>query len=122
MALNLVAFAGLAATPSRASSPWAGSVVYDHGGTAMTFGPFHGSPMWNNPEALVGKVNTLDRDDTNWSNPTFRELHMCWAPWYMGSNDAALANQPYNAAVATNNGIGLTQGSQIVMAFDEPII
>lgn len=118
----MIAVAGLTATAAHASDAWADSVVYDYNGTNLTYGPFHSNSMWADPAALVGKVNTLDRDDTNWSSPTFREIHMCWPAWYQGTNDATLANQAYDANVATNNGVGLKQGSQIVMAFDEPII
>ncbi len=104
------------------AGPWADRVVYDHNGTAQTFGPFHSSSYWKNPEAITGKVNTIDRDDTNWSNPTFREIHMAWPAWYQGSNDASLTGQPYDSSVTRNNGTGLRSGSQIVVEFDERII
>jgi len=113
--------AGVLAVPALASDPWADSVVYEHNGTPLTFGPFHSSALWNDPAAITGKVNTLDRDDTNWSSPTFREIHMAWPAWYKGTNDPSLVGQPYNQALGTNNGTGLRQGGQIVVAFDEPI-
>jgi hypothetical protein len=110
------------AVPTFASDPWADRVVTEHDGMPLTFGPFHSSPLWSDPEAILGKVNTLDRDDTNWSSPTFREIHLAWGAWYNGTNDPMLAGQPYDAGMATNNGAGLQQGSQIVVAFDEPIV
>lgn len=116
-----VVAAGFAA-PASAADPWADSVVYEHNGAQQTFGPFHSSALWSDPEAVIGKVNTLDRDDTDWSNPTFREIHMGWPAWYKGTNDGSLAGQPYDEAQGTNNGTGLKQGGQIVVAFDEPIV
>ena len=113
---------GIMAAPTLAGDPWADSVVYSHGGTDLTFGPFHSSPYWSDPEALTGKVNTLDQDDTDWSNPTFREVHMAWPAWYQGTNDASMVGQPYVQTNTTNNGTGLQLGGQIVMAFDEPIV
>ncbi|MBN1345474.1 MAG: PEP-CTERM sorting domain-containing protein [Phycisphaerae bacterium] len=104
--------------PARATDPWADHIVED-----LTFGPFHSSALWNDPNAVLGKPNTLDRDDTNWSNPTFREIHMCWPAWYKGTNDATLANTPYTGGnPTTNNGTGLRGGGQIVVEFDEPIV
>ncbi|MGB0715784.1 MAG: YncE family protein [Phycisphaerae bacterium] len=100
--------------------PWADVVVYEHNGVPQTFGPFHASPQWSNPEAIVGKLNTLDRDDTG--SETFREIHMAWAAWFKGSNDPSLTGQPYDEALGSNNGTGLTSGSQIVVRFDEPIL
>jgi hypothetical protein len=109
-----------AVAPAWASAPWAAGVVYEHNGTPLTFGPFHSSSLWNNPEAVVGKVNTIDRDDTG--SGKFREIHMCWPAWYKGSNDPSLTGQTYSASLGTNNGTGLKQGSQIVVAFDEPVV
>lgn len=103
-----------------APDPWADSVVYEHNGTPQTFGPFHTSPQWSNPEAIVGKPNTIDWDDLG-SN-TFREVHMCWPAWFKGSNDPSLTGQPYDEALGSNNGTGLTSGSQIVVRFDDPIM
>jgi len=108
--------AGMAAAPALADE-WASQLI-----SAQTFGPFHSSPLWNDPAAVLGKVNTLDRDDMNWSSPTWREIHMAWPAWYKGSNDPSLAGQPYNQALGTNNGIGLRQGSQVVVAFDHPVV
>ncbi len=110
------------AAPARASAPWADSIVYEYNDTPLTFGPYHSSSLWNDPKALIGKVNTLDRDDQDWLNGTFREVHMAWPAWYKGTNDSSLVGQSYNEALGTNNGTGLTQSSQIVVAFDEPIV
>lgn len=115
-------FAALAATSAQAADPWADRVVYDHGATTLTTGPFLSSNLWDDPEAVVGKVNTLDRDDRDWTNPTFREIHMAWGPWYQGTNDVALSGQPYSQATTTNNGVGLSAGAQVVVEFDEPIV
>lgn len=120
LALSGVAAALLAAPVS--ADPWADRVVYDHNGTTLTSGAFHSSALWNDPEALVGKVNTLDRDDFNWNNPTFRQVHLAWSGWYQGTNDVSLAGTPYDEAMCTNNGLGLKQGGQAVLAFDEPIV
>jgi hypothetical protein len=111
---------GIAGTAAGASGPWASSVVYEHNGTPLTFGPFHASPLWSDPEAVIGKVNTIDRDDTG--SGTFREIHMCWPAWYKGSNDLNLTGQPYDQSLGTNNGTGLRQNGQIVVAFDEPVV
>ena len=120
--LTAAILGSMATSPAVASDPWADSVVHEHAGAPLTFGPFHSSALWSDPEAIVGKVNTLDRDDTDWSNPTFREIHMAWPAWYKGSNDSSLVGQPYDQTLGTNNGTGLRQGSQIVVAFDEPIV
>ena len=112
----------LAGVPALAISPWAAGVVYEHNGTPLTFGPFHASSLWNSPEGIVGKINTIDRDDTGGANPTWREIHMAWPAWYKGSNDAGLIGQPYVQALGTNNGIGLRQGGQVVVAFDHPVV
>lgn len=107
---------GAVVAPTRADD-WANQLI-----TGQTFGPFHSSSLWSDPAAITGKVNTLDRDDTNWSNPTWRQVNMAWPAWYKGSNDPSLAGQPYNAALGANNGIGLRQGSQVVVGFDHPVV
>lgn len=104
------------------ASPWASQLITSHNGNPMTFGPFHASALWNDPAAVLGKVNTIDRDDTNFQNPTWREIHMAWPAWSKGSDDASLIGTPYNAALGTNNGIGLRGGSQVVVGFDQPIM
>ncbi len=118
------------------ASPFADSVVYNwDGATAtytagagdnMTFGPFHSSALWKDPQALLGKPNALDKDDTDWSaNGQFREINMVWPAWYQGTAQLEAANTPYNAnptgATKTNNGVGLKAGSQIVVEFGTPI-
>lgn len=118
--LAVVGAIGVCSGGALASDPWADSVVYDYNGTPLTFGPFHSSSLWNDPEAVVGKLNTIDCDDTG--SGTFREVHMCWPAWYKGSNDSSLIGQPYDLSLGTNNGTGLKQGGQIVVAFDEPIV
>jgi hypothetical protein len=111
----VLGFVGIATL--EASDPWADRIVED-----QTFGPFHYSALWNDPNAVLGKVNTLDRDDTDWMNPTFREIHMAWPAWYQGTNDSSLANTPYPGGnPVRNNGTGLV-GGQIVVEFDEPIV
>jgi len=105
---------GVLATPALADI-WASQLV-----AAQTFGPFHSSALWSDPTAVLGKVNTLDRDDTG--SGKFRQINMCWPAWYQGTNDPSWAGQTYNQALCSNNGTGLRQGCQIVIAFDQPVV
>ena len=108
---------------------WDGSIVtYVPGGSDnMTHGPFHSSSLWNDPAAVLGKPNTLERDDTVWSPPggDFREINMVWPAWYSGTNDPNYDGTPYmtgyNAGITSNNGCGLRTAAQIVVEFDEVI-
>jgi hypothetical protein len=81
--------------------------------------------------AILGKPNTLDRDDTNWTSGNFREVNMVWPAWYKGTNDHSLDGTLYTAgaSLTTNNGCGLKRANvngvltagQIVVEFDEVI-
>jgi len=145
--LSLVAVVGLAWTNSaRAQADiWADHVVYNWDGVTatytagandnMTHGPFHSSSLWNNPLAILGKPNTLDRDDTVYNPPggNFREINMVWPAWSKGTSDYSLDGTPYmtgfNAGLTSNNGCGLKRANvggvptvgQIVVEFDEVI-
>jgi hypothetical protein len=132
------------AVAAKAENIWADHVVYNWDGTTatytpgtgdnMTHGPFHSSVLWNNPLAILGKPNTLDRDDTASNGGNFREINMVWVAWYKGTNDYTLDGTPYttgyNAGLTGNNGCGLkrttvsgvTTVGQIVVEFDEPIV
>jgi hypothetical protein len=123
---------------------WADHVVYNWDGTTatytvgtndnMTHGPFHSSSLWSNPEAILGKPNTLDKDDTNYTSGHFREISMVWPAWYSGTNDYSLDGTSYStgysAGLTSNNGCGLRKKTisgvistgQIVVEFDEPIM
>jgi hypothetical protein len=129
--------------PARADI-WADHVIYNWDGINatytsgtndnMTHGPFHSSSLWSNPEAVLGKPNTLDKDDTNYTTGHFREINMVWPAWYNGTNDHSLDGTPYmtgyNAKLTSNNGCGLKQKTingvlttgQIVVEFNEPIM
>jgi hypothetical protein len=120
--------------------PFADHVVYNWDGTTATytpgaadnttFGPFHHSSLWNDPDAILGELNALDMDDTNWMNPTFREINVVWPAWYQGTTQTSAANTSYwtnpTGAPKINNGCGLAGRTgqpvpQIVVEFDEPI-
>ncbi len=106
----------LLAGTALAADPWADEVV-----SSETFGPFHSSALWSDPAAVLGKPNTMDRDDqrgdfTEWG--PMRELHLCFAAWYAGSNNLADLDTINGG---TNNGLGLQKGGQLVVAFDEPV-
>jgi hypothetical protein len=127
-----------------AADIWADHVVYNWDGTTatymvgtsdnMTHGPYHSSSLWSNPEAILGKPNTLDKDDTNYTSGHFREINMVWPAWYSGTNDysldGTLYSTGYSAGLTSNNGCGLKQKTvsgvtttgQIVVEFDEPIL
>ncbi len=122
---------------------WANHVVYNWDGMTATYtpgandnithGPFHSSSLWNNPDAILGKPNTLDRDDTRMFDGNFREINMVWPAWYNGTNDHSLDGTlyltGYNTGLTCNNGCGLKRATvggvptvgQIVVEFDEPI-
>jgi hypothetical protein len=133
-----------AAGLARAEDPFADHVVYNWDGTTatytpgtgdnMTYGPFHSSALWNNPLAILGYLNVLDRDDTNMgATGEFREINVVWPAWYQGTTQVSAANTPYNSnptgAPKTNNGCGLAPRTisgvmkypQIVVEFDELI-
>lgn len=134
---------GLAADKAMAEDIWADHVVYNWDGSSatytpgtgdnMTHGPFHVSAFWNNPEAILGKPNTLDRDDTEPDGGNFREINMVWPAWYNGTNDYILDHthylDGYGAGLTSNNGCGLAPRRvsgvmtypQIVVEFDEVI-
>ncbi len=136
---------GINSTSLATEDIWADHVVYSWDGTTatytagandnMTHGPFHSSSLWNNPLAILGKPNTLDRDDTVWNPPggNFREINMVWPAWSKGANDHTLDGTPYmigyNAGLTSNNDCRLkrttynggTTVGQIVVEFDEVI-
>jgi hypothetical protein len=127
------------------ATPFADHVVYNWDGSAatytpgtgdnMTYGPFHHSALWNDPDAVLGKPNVVDMDDTDWNPSTceFREINVVWPAWQKGSPDAAAANTLYdffgmfpNTAPKVKNGCGLAGRTsqptpQIVVEFDEPV-
>jgi hypothetical protein len=141
----LLIAAVLANAAAATASPFADRVIYNwDGATAtyaagtndnMTYGPFHSNTLWKNPDALLGKPNVVDKDDTVWSATSceFREINVVWPAWYQGSTQASAANTLYAAnptgAVKENNGVGLVPKKvsgamtypQIVVEFDEPI-
>ncbi len=116
-----------------AADPFADHVVYNWDGSTacyspggsdnVTFGPFHSSGLWNDPQAVLGKPNALDFDDTG--SGEFREINMVWPAWYQGTTQTSAANTSYwsnpTDAPKINNGCGLKGGAQIVVEFDEPI-
>ncbi|USN98821.1 MAG: hypothetical protein H6810_11780 [Phycisphaeraceae bacterium] len=129
---------GLAATAQ--AGPWAdrvvygvldGEPVYQPGvGDAITFGPFHLDALWNDPESVVGKPNTLDFDDLEGWGPVpggfaggpMRRLTLVYSAWQYGSNDPDdLGQRPGWLDGRRKNGLGLRPGSQVVVEFDEPI-
>ncbi len=119
------------------ANPFADNVVYHWDGQTatytpggsdnMTFGPFHSSNLWSDPSALLGKPNVVDKDDTDWNPSTseFREINVVWPAWYQGAADPAAANTNYasnpTGSPKINNGVGLKQGSQIVVEFDDAV-
>ena len=126
--------------PTTLADPFADHVVYNWDGTTATytpggsdnqsFGPFHAnSNLWGANAlaagAVLGEPNSLDRDDVDFLNPTFREISIVWPAWYQGTTDTAAANTNYNTnptgATKKSNGIGLGGGGQFVVEFDEPI-
>ncbi|AQQ09873.1 hypothetical protein L21SP3_01693 [Sedimentisphaera cyanobacteriorum] len=124
---------GPVAGTAQAADIWADKVVFNWDGITatyapgsgdnMTHGPFHSSALWNSPLAVLGKPNTLDRDDTVWNPPggNFREINMVWPAWSKGTNDYSLDGTPYNSALTSNNGCGLKGGAEIVVEFEEII-
>lgn len=123
------------------AEPFADHVVYNwDGATArytpggsdnMTFGPFHSSGLWNDPQAILGQPNLLDYDDTTPWSPlpgggygpgALREIHCAWPAWYKGSTDLLRLDTRPDLATQTNNGVGLQQGGQVVVEFDHPVM
>jgi hypothetical protein len=135
--LALMAVVVLACGQAALADPFADHVVYNWDGATATYapgpadnttyGPFHSSGFWNNPQAVLGKPNVVDKDDTDWNPGTseFREINVVWPAWYQGVDDPAAANTNYasnpTGATKVNNGCGLRSGSQIVVEFDEII-
>lgn len=130
-------FGGLAS----AAGPWAdrvvfgvhdGEPVYQPGvGDPLTFGPFHSSDLWNDPEAVLGEPNTMDYDDLDGWGPVpggfaggpMRQTSLVWSVWMYGSNDTAhLGQRPGWLDGRRKNGLGLRQGGQLVVEFDEPVV
>ncbi len=106
----------LLAGTALAADPWADEVV-----SSETFGPFHSSALWSDPAAVLGKPNTMDRDDQRGNYMEWgpmRELHLGFAAWYAGSNNLADLDTINGG---TNNGLGLRQNGQLVVSFDEPV-
>ncbi len=129
---------GPGAHETHASDIWADHIVYNWDGSTathapgsndnMTHGPFHSSALWSDPNAILGKPCTLDRDDTEWDGGNFREINMVWPAWYNGVSDYNLDGTHYTDGypeLTRNNGCGLKKSGseigQIVVEFDEVI-
>ncbi len=129
----------LCITPASAG-PWAdrvvfglldGAPVYEPGvGQPLTFGPFSNDPLWNDPQAAIGKPNTLDYDDLDgwgtvpggFAGGPMRRINLVWSAWQYGSNNPDdLGQRPGWLDGRRKNGLGLGPGAQIVLEFDEPI-
>lgn len=134
-----IAFALCAGTIASAG-PWAsrvvygildGQPVYEPGvGEPVTFGPFDVDALWSDPEALIGKPNTLDYDDLAGWGPVpggfaggpMRRVHLAWPAWQWGSNDPdCLGERPGWLDGRRKNGLGLRAGGRAVVEFDPPI-
>ncbi len=103
------------------AADFADNIIYTNNGTNMTFGPFLDNDNWNDPNALLGRINTMDHDDDfSWgwppdTNSPMRQCFMAWQLWYKGSSD------PADLGVKTpgsKNGLGMQHGAQVVMSFD----
>lgn len=104
-----------------APSPFAAAVV-----EPLTWGPYHGNTMlWGKPELLLGQPNVGDADDRDYSaNRTLRAIHMAWPAWYKGSPNTDYIGGLYGAVPASElvgNGVGLKQGAQVVVAFEQAV-
>lgn len=137
---------GFATGIASAGDLWAARVVYavhdgaaihapgtpPSGATPLTFGPFNpANPLWQSPESVLGQPNTIDYDDLTGFGPVpggfaggpMRRVHLAWPSWQYGSGDPAhLGERPGWLDGRRMNGVGLTQSSQVVVEFDEPVI
>lgn len=132
--------AAIAMHPVVAGDLWAdrvvygvldGQPVYQPGvGQPLTFGPFNTNTLWDDPEAVLGKPNTIDYDDLQGTGPVpggfaggpMRQISLAWPAWQYGSNDPAhLGQRPGWLDGRRMNGVGLRQGAQLVVEFDQPI-
>lgn len=136
LGINCLVYAG----PDASGVAWAdrvvwgvldGAPVYEPGvGEAVTFGPFHWDALWSDPEAVLGKPNTIDYDDLEGWGPVpggfaggpMRRLSLVYSAWQYGSSDPAdLGTRPGWLDGRRKNGLGLRAGGQVVVEFDEPI-
>jgi hypothetical protein len=109
-----------------------GQPVYEPAvGTPLTFGPFSGNALWNDPASILGRPNTLDYDDLQGWGPVpggfaggpMRRLSLVYPAWQYGSdNPDDLGQRPGWLDGRRRNGVGLRQGAQIVLEFDPPIL
>lgn len=96
------------------SDPFADALVAWSG----TLGP---NPFWSDPSSLLGSPNTLDYDDGTFFEGPMRRIHLAWPAWRWGSSDPADLGAIPPLAGRRQNGVSLTAGASIVVAFDDPV-